>query len=65
MNIAQIYPDSKTIVDKPTNKSSASVLGDFNSLVKSAGGVGNVTVQQIVSFMEQDFVCLFPRCFNP
>ena len=59
LNLAQPYADAKTIVDKPTNKSSADVLADFNNLVNKVGGLdnlSNLTVGDVVNFLETDFV---------
>lgn len=49
VNVAHLYPDDKTFVDKPTSKSSREVLNDFRNI--SSG----TTYGQIVSFLEQDF----------
>lgn len=49
VNVAQLYPDDKTFVDKPTSKPSREVLNDFRNI--SSG----TTYGQIVSFLEQDF----------
>ncbi|KAH8114772.1 trehalase [Phellopilus nigrolimitatus] len=56
VNIASLYSDPKTFVDKPTNFSSAAVLSTFNSLVSSAGNsTTNITEQQIVDFVDTNF----------
>ncbi|KAG2368678.1 Six-hairpin glycosidase-like protein [Suillus spraguei] len=51
VNIAQIYSDPKTFVDKPTSKSSQQVLADFNNF-----NVSTVTEGQIVNFVDNDFL---------
>ncbi|KZT35404.1 glycoside hydrolase [Sistotremastrum suecicum HHB10207 ss-3] len=53
LNIAEPYADSKTIVDKPTNKSSQAVLNDFNAI--AAPGLTAITENSIVTFLGQDF----------
>lgn len=56
VNVASIYADPKTFVDKPTNKSSSSVLSDFNTIVSGAGNsTSNITEGQIVTFVDTDF----------
>ncbi|KIJ04656.1 alpha,alpha-trehalase, partial [Paxillus involutus ATCC 200175] len=51
VNIAQVYSDAKTIVDKPTSKSSQQVLADF-----AAFNLSTVTEGDIVNFEENDFL---------
>ncbi|KAF9220247.1 glycoside hydrolase family 37 protein [Gyrodon lividus] len=51
VNLAQVYSDAKTIVDKPTSKSSQQVLADF-----AAFNLSTVTEGDIVNFMENDFL---------
>lgn len=51
MNLAQPYSDAKTIVDKPTSKSSQQVLADFAAFNLSA-----VTEGDIVNFLDNDFL---------
>ena len=48
--MAQPYSDQKTIVDKPTSKSSQQVLADFNATFNSS-----TTEGEIVNFLETDF----------
>ncbi|KZT28701.1 glycoside hydrolase family 37 protein [Neolentinus lepideus HHB14362 ss-1] len=50
VNVAQVYSDSKTFVDKPTVKSSQQVLSDFNAFNGSS-----VTEGDIVNFVDNDF----------
>lgn len=50
VNIAQIFSDPKTFVDKPTSKSSQQVLSDF-----SAFNLSNITEGDIVNFVDSDF----------
>ncbi|EMD39599.1 glycoside hydrolase family 37 protein [Gelatoporia subvermispora B] len=50
VNLAQVYSDAKTVVDKPTNKPSQQVLSDFNAIDSSSTTEGD-----IVSFMDNDF----------
>ncbi|KAI0698165.1 glycoside hydrolase family 37 protein [Cytidiella melzeri] len=49
LNLAQVYSDPKTIVDKPTSKSSQQVLSDFNAIPS------NTTEGDIVTFVDNDF----------
>ncbi|WVR09451.1 hypothetical protein IAU60_006518 [Kwoniella sp. DSM 27419] len=49
VELAHIFPDSKTFVDKPTNGSLNDTLAAFNALPK------NVTVGEIEQFVEQYF----------
>ncbi|KAG8214941.1 glycoside hydrolase family 37 protein [Butyriboletus roseoflavus] len=51
VNLAQVYTDAKTIVDKPTSKSSQQVLTDF-----AAFNLSTVTEGDIVNFMDNDFL---------
>ncbi|KAJ6455467.1 trehalase [Mycena sanguinolenta] len=51
LNLAGIFTDPKTIVDKPTSKSPQAVLSDFAALP----GNTTVTEGQIVSFVDADF----------
>lgn len=67
MNLAKPFADSKTIVDKPTNKGSVDVVDDFNNLLNEVGGQdneGNLQTGKVVQFIENDFVstCL---CTSP
>ena len=56
MNIAGLYSDPKTVVDKPTNVSSATVLANFNTLVSEAGNnTSNITEQDMVDFVDTNF----------
>ncbi|OCH84124.1 glycoside hydrolase family 37 protein [Obba rivulosa] len=50
VNLAQVYSDAKTVVDKPTNKPSQQVLSDFNAISGS-----DTTEGDIVTFMDNDF----------
>ncbi|KAI6038228.1 glycoside hydrolase family 37 protein [Pisolithus marmoratus] len=50
VNIAQLYSDPKTFVDKPTSKSAQQVLSDF-----SAFNLSTVTEGDLVNFIETDF----------
>ncbi|KAF8349388.1 trehalase [Amanita rubescens] len=49
VDVANVYPDSKTFVDKPTSKSPQQVLSDFNNI--STG----TTYGEIVNFLDTDF----------
>ncbi|KAG8838324.1 hypothetical protein FRB91_007695, partial [Serendipita sp. 411] len=53
INIAMPYADSKTIVDKPTNGTSQSVISTFNDL--SSSGNNTLTYGEIVQFLQQSF----------
>lgn len=50
VNIAQLYSDSKTFVDKPTRKPVQQVLADF-----AAFDLSTVTEDDIVNFVDDDF----------
>lgn len=50
MNIAGLFADPKTFVDKPTNKTSQVVLSDFNNLTSSV-----ITEGAITQFVDTDF----------
>ncbi|KAH9947465.1 glycoside hydrolase [Amylocystis lapponica] len=50
VNLAEVYTDPKTIVDKPTSKSSQQVLSDF-----AAFSNGTVVEGEIVSLVDSDF----------
>ncbi|KAG1727057.1 glycoside hydrolase family 37 protein [Suillus paluster] len=51
VNIAQLYTDPKTFVDKPTSKSSQQVLADFNAF-----NLSTVTEGNLVNFVDNDFL---------
>ncbi|KAG2140240.1 glycoside hydrolase family 37 protein [Suillus bovinus] len=51
VNIAQVYSDPKTFVDKPTSKSSQQVLADFSNF-----NLSTVTEGVIVNFVDNDFL---------
>ncbi|KAI0629777.1 glycoside hydrolase [Trametes polyzona] len=51
VNLAKLFPDSKTFVDKPTSKSSQQVLADFNKLANST----SLTEGDILNFVNSDF----------
>lgn len=51
MNIAALYADPKTFVDKPTGKTSQEVLSDFQNTVNSS----SVTEGSITNFVDTDF----------
>ncbi|KAJ7258778.1 Six-hairpin glycosidase-like protein [Mycena haematopus] len=51
LNLAGVFSDPKTIVDKPTDKTSKAVLADFAALP----GNTSDTEGQIVSFVDADF----------
>ncbi|EJC98505.1 trehalase [Fomitiporia mediterranea MF3/22] len=56
VNIADLYVDPKTFVDKPTNSSSENVVSAFNNLLNSAGNsTTQITIQQIVDFVDTNF----------
>ncbi|KAF9568772.1 trehalase [Agrocybe pediades] len=50
VNVAHLFPDDKTFVDKPTSKSAQDVLSDFQNIANGT------TFGQIVNFVENDFV---------
>ncbi|TFK40489.1 trehalase [Crucibulum laeve] len=49
VNIAHLYPDDKTFVDKPTSKTPQQVLSDFGNIST------NATFGSIVNFVNTDF----------
>ena len=56
MNIAKLYSDPKTFVDKPTNGSSANVVAAFNAILASSGNdTSNITEGQMVQFVNNNF----------
>ncbi|KAH9850179.1 glycoside hydrolase [Lenzites betulinus] len=50
VNLARLYPDSKTFVDKPTSKSSQQVLADFAALSNTSATEGDY-----VNFVDSNF----------
>ncbi|CAK5272228.1 unnamed protein product [Mycena citricolor] len=52
LNLAGIFTDPKTIVDKPTSKNRSTVLADFAALNSSGTAL---TEGQVVSFVDADF----------
>ncbi|OJT12984.1 Trehalase [Trametes pubescens] len=50
VNLARLFPDSKTFVDKPTSKSSQQVLSDFNAINNNS-----VTEGDLLNFVNNDF----------
>lgn len=50
LNLADPYSDQKTIVDKPTSKTSQQVLSDFQNIDTSS-----LTEDAIVQFLDNDF----------
>ncbi|KAF9018966.1 glycoside hydrolase family 37 protein [Hymenopellis radicata] len=51
VNIAGLYADPKTFVDKPTTKSASDVLADFGGL----SGNSSLTEGDVTSFVDTDF----------
>ncbi|KAG1148244.1 hypothetical protein G6F37_003514 [Rhizopus arrhizus] len=51
VQLAELYPDSKTFVDMPTSKSEADVVKAFNAM----GGV-NATRDQVKQFVKENFL---------
>jgi hypothetical protein len=52
VNLAELYPDSKTFVDKPTAVDAQKVVADFNAL----GPQDQLTVGAVSTFVTTDFV---------
>jgi alpha,alpha-trehalase len=50
VNIAQLYADPKTFVDKPTSKPAQAVLQDFTAINGS-----NLAEGQVLTFVDADF----------
>lgn len=57
INIAQLYGDSKTFVDKPTVGTSNTTINDFFALynVSTAGNYSDVTIGALETFVDTDF----------
>lgn len=56
VNLADIYTDQKTFVDKPTSRPADDVVSAFNGIVTTAGNsTTNITIQQIVDFVDTNF----------
>ncbi|KAM6494266.1 trehalase [Amanita muscaria] len=49
VDVAQVYPDAKTFVDKPTSKNSTQVLSDFSNVASGT------TYGQVINFLDSDF----------
>jgi len=49
VNIAHLFPDDKTFVDKPTSKRAIEVLNDFRNIST------NTTYGQVLNFVQNDF----------
>jgi alpha,alpha-trehalase len=49
VNVAHLYPDDKTFIDKPTSKPPQEVLNDFRNIST------NTTYGQVVTFLQGDF----------
>ncbi|GAC94474.1 glycoside hydrolase [Pseudozyma hubeiensis SY62] len=54
VQLAGIFEDSKTFVDKATSKPENVVLANFNSL--GGGNASNITYEEIVQFVDDNFV---------
>ncbi len=54
MQLAGIFEDSKTFVDKATSKPESEVLDNFNKL--GGGNTSNITYEEIVQFVDDNFV---------
>lgn len=52
LNLAQAYPDSKTIVDKPTKGTPQQTLQDYNAFGQDTN---DITYQEVVTFFNNDF----------
>jgi alpha,alpha-trehalase len=52
LNLAQLFADPKTYVDKPTSKAPADVISAFNS---SVGPSSSPSYQSVLSFAETNF----------
>jgi len=57
VDLAQVFVDSKTFVDKPTKGTTNETINSFNSMVQSAGNLTGLTEGNIVQFVENNFVC--------
>jgi len=49
VNLAHLFPDDKTFIDKPTSKTPQEVLNDFQNISTST------TFGQVLNFVQQDF----------
>ncbi|SOV03791.1 related to trehalase precursor [Ustilago sp. UG-2017a] len=54
VQLAGIFEDSKTFVDKATSRPESEVLDNFNKL--GGGNVSNITYEEIVQFIDDNFV---------
>ncbi|PWY96834.1 glycoside hydrolase, partial [Testicularia cyperi] len=54
VQLAGIFSDSKTFVDKATSKPESEVLDAFNAL--GGGNTSNITYEEIINFVEDNFV---------
>lgn len=54
VQLAGIFDDSKTFVDKATSKPENVVLSNFNSL--GGGNASNITYEEIIQFVDDNFV---------
>ncbi|EJD54439.1 glycoside hydrolase family 37 protein [Auricularia subglabra TFB-10046 SS5] len=52
INLAEAYPDSKTIVDKPTKVSSDKVVSDYKAF---GSNTDDITYGKVVDFLNNDF----------
>lgn len=56
LDLANVFSDPKTVVDKPTNGTSEQVLANFNDLLSSVNNdTTKLTEQHIISFVDQNF----------
>ena len=55
VNIANLFADQKTFVDKPTSRDPRDVVDTFTSTLTTAGSTTNITFQQVVDFVNNSF----------
>ena len=55
MNIADLYADPKTFVDKPTNRPADEVVSAFNNISTSSSSSSDTTVEEVVDFVQTNF----------
>ncbi|CAO1638787.1 unnamed protein product [Sympodiomycopsis kandeliae] len=63
VQLAGIYPDSKTFVDKPTTKSQEDVMQAFSELGDGQGG--NITQDEITRFVDENFGEVGSELYQP
>ena len=56
VNVANLFPDQKAFVDKPTSRDPDDVVDAFNATLTEAGGsTSSLTYQRVVDFVDNNF----------